>query len=95
MLRSLPYPLLCSVIGLAFSVVPSWIHGPIPAKWDLYYLDGAVMVWGWYLARASIGLLVGLTALPRQWWLRGPLCGALMMMPVGVVSLGNPSCGPP
>src|SRR5512139_3128830 len=77
----LSYTAICVAAGLVLAWVPAFFHGPIPQKFDLFYLNGAVMVWGWYLARMLIGLLVGITALPSQWVLRGPLCGLLAMVP--------------
>jgi hypothetical protein len=53
------------------------------------------MVWAFYSARLLVGLWVGLTTWPRQWWLRGPLCGGLAMLPVVFVSLATPECGWP
>jgi len=92
---NLPYLAVCVAIGLLLAWVPSFFHGPIHQKFDIFYLNGAVMVWGWYLARMFIGLLVGMTAVPAHWYLRGPLCGVLAMVPLGFVSLGIPGCGPP
>lgn len=89
------YIFVCAVSGLVLAWVPSFFHGPIHQKFDLFYLNGAVMVWGWYLARMLIGLWVGITASPPQWYLRGPLCGLLAMVPLGIVSLGIPGCGWP
>ena len=40
-----------------------------------------------------IGLLVGMTTWPQAWYLRGPVCGLLMMLPVGLVALATPGCG--
>jgi hypothetical protein len=95
-LRSrLSYTALCVALGASLAWVPAFFHGPIREKFDIFYLDGAVMVWGWYLARMLIGCLVGMTAVPPQWYLRGPLCGVLAMIPLGVVSLGIPGCGWP
>ena len=31
--------------------VPYVIHGPIPEKYNVLYIRGAVAVWGWYSAR--------------------------------------------
>jgi hypothetical protein len=87
------YLVVCTALGLLIGWTPMLFHGPIHQKFDIFYLNGAVMVWGWYLARLSIGFSVGLTALPPQWYLRGPLCGALAMIPLGFVSLGVPGCG--
>lgn len=95
MTRRLPYTLTCSLLGLALGWLPALFHGPIREKWDYFHLDGGTIVAGWYLARMSIGFLVGVTAVPAAWWLRGPLCGVLAMLPLGVVALGNPLCGPP
>lgn len=72
-----------------------FLHGPIPEKYNLLYIQGAVAVWGWYSARLLIGVLVGITVWPRRWWLRGPLCGLLAMFPLGFVSLATPACGAP
>lgn len=92
-MANLPYVVVCAGIGLVLGWVPMFFHGPIPAKFDVYYLDGSVLVWGFYLARLLIGLLVGITLLPRAWYLRGPLCGVLAMTPLGFVSLATPGCG--
>jgi hypothetical protein len=70
-------------------------HGPIPEKFDQFYLNGAVIVWGFYLARLVIGYWVGVTQWPPQWYLRGPLCGLLAMVPLTMISLGTPTCGVP
>ena len=67
--------LLRGSLGLALAWIPALLHGPIAAKFDLLYIKGGVAVVGWHLARASIGFLVGNTRWPRQWYLRGPLCG--------------------
>jgi hypothetical protein len=89
----MPYPVLCAVLGIAVGWVPMLLHGPIAAKFDVLYIDGGIAVWGWYGARLLIGALVGITWWPRPWWLRGPLCGFLMMFPLGWVSLAMPACG--
>lgn len=92
-MRRPPYLVVCVALGLLIGWTPMLFHGPIHEKFDIFYLNGPVMVWAWYLARLSIGLWVGITALPREWYLRGPLCGALAMIPLGFVSLGVPGCG--
>jgi hypothetical protein len=92
---SLPYPLLCALLGLALGWVPALLHGPIAEKYDLLYLRGTVAVSAWYTARLSIGLLVGMTSWPRPWWVRGPLCGLLALLPLGLVSVATPGCGLP
>jgi len=89
------YIVVCIVLGLALGWLPALVHGPIPEKWDVYGVRGATLVWGYYVARASIGLLVGITGVPSAWYLRGPLCGLLVMLPLGFVGLANPLCGPP
>ena len=89
-----PYPVVCALLGLVLGWLPKLLHGPIPEKFNLYFLKGWIIVWGWYTARMTIGLLVGITHWPRRWWLRGPLCGVLMILPLGFVSLGTPTCGP-
>jgi len=90
-----PYVVVCTLIGLVLSVVPRFFHGPIPYKYDIHGLHGSVAVWAWYLARALIGFLVGITRWPPAWWVRGPLCGMVMMIPLGFVSLATPECGSP
>jgi hypothetical protein len=92
------YGLLCAALGLVLGLVPGFFHGPIPEKWSYYYyadtpIDGAFVVWGYYAARMSIGVLVGVSVWPPQWWLRGPLAGAFLMLPLGLVALANPLCG--
>jgi hypothetical protein len=89
----MPYPLLCTLLGLAIGWWPRLVHGPIPYKFNVLGLQGAVAVWGWYAARLLIGFLVGVSVWPRPWWLRGPLCGALAMLPLGLVALATPGCG--
>jgi hypothetical protein len=90
---SLPYPLLCALLGLALGGLPALVHGPIPYKFDVLGIRGAVAVWAFYGARLLIGFLVGITRWPGSWWLRGPLCGLLMMFPVTVIALATPGCG--
>jgi hypothetical protein len=89
----LPYPLLCTLLGLVLGWLPRLVHGPIPEKFNLLYIRGAVAVWGFYSARLLIGLLVGNTRWPARWYLRGPLCGLVMMLPVGLIALATPGCG--
>jgi hypothetical protein len=82
------------LLGLVLGWLPWLVHGPIPQKFDLFYLKGSVIVWAWYAARMLIGFWVGVARWPARWWLRGPLCGALVMLPLGFISLGIPTCGP-
>lgn len=89
------YTLLCVALGLALGWIPVWLHGPIPQKFDVLYIEGSIAIWGWYLARLSIGFWVGVTIWPRAWWLRGPLLGALALFPLTLVSLAMPACGWP
>ena len=91
----MPYPLVCALLGLVLGAVPAFVHGPIPQKYDLLYIQGSVAVWGWYVARSLIGVLVGVTTWPAPWWLRGPLCGLVMLVPLSFVSLATPGCGAP
>jgi hypothetical protein len=89
----LPYPLLCALLGLVVGWLPRLVHGPIPEKFDALYIRGAIAVWGFYSARLLIGVLVGSTRWPERWYLRGPLCGLVMMLPVGLIALATPGCG--
>jgi hypothetical protein len=86
------YRLVCALLGLGLGWLPKLVHGPIPEKFDVLYIRGAVAVWGFYAARLSIGVVVGLTTWPARWYLRGPLCGALLMLPVGLIALATPGC---
>ena len=89
------YPLLCTLLGAAIGWLPMFVHGPIPEKFNLLYIRGDIAVWGWYLARSWIGFLVGITNWPPRWYLRGPMCGLLAMLPLGIISLATPGCGFP
>ena len=44
------------------------------------------------MARCSIGFWIGLTTRPERWWLRAPLVGFLVMLPLGIVLLATPGC---
>jgi hypothetical protein len=92
-LRAIPYPLLCTAIGLVIGWFPVFFHGPIHQKFDIFYLNGALAVWAWYCSRLLIGFVVGISAWPRHWYVRGPLCGVLLMIPPGFFSLATPGCG--
>jgi len=93
MIRRLPYPLVCAALGAALAWLPLLFHGPIPQKFSAHYLDGSIAVWAYYGARLQIGVLVGLVAWPRRWYLRGPLCGFFAMLPVTFIALAMPGCG--
>ena len=93
MLERLGYRGVCTVLGLIAGWVPMFLHGPIPQKFDVLYIRGSVTVWGFYLARLTIGFFVGNTSWPAAWWIRGPLCGFLVMLPAGIILLGVPGCG--
>lgn len=92
-LARLPYPLVCTALGLVLGWVPIWIHGPIKEKFDVLYIEGRIAVWAYYTARLSIGFWVGISAWPERWWLRGPLCGFLALLPLGFLALATPGCG--
>lgn len=91
----LRYTAVCIALGLALGWLPAIVHGPIPEKWDVQSVRGSVLVWGYHVARLSIGMWVGITSVPSAWYLRGPLCGAMAMIPLGFVGLSNPLCGAP
>lgn len=95
LLARVPYVVVCAALGLVLGWLPGLVHGPIHEKWDLFGVRGVMVVSGYYVARLSIGLWVGITNLPEPWYLRGPLCGALVMLPLGFVALANPMCGGP
>lgn len=92
---SVSYTAVCIALGLALGWLPALVHGPVAEKWSIYGVEGAMVVWAYRLARLSIGLWVGITSVPQPWYLRGPLCGALAMVPLGFVGLSNPMCGAP
>ena len=89
----IPYTLVCIALGLALGGLLKLVHGPIPEKFDVYYINGSIVVWAFYLARMLIGFWVGIGTWPARWYLRGPLCGFLTMLPVAIVALGVPNCG--
>ena len=92
-LASVPYPLLCTVAGLVYGWLPLLVHGPIPQKLSMVRLNGALAVWTYYLSRLLIGFMVGCGIWPATWWVRGPLYGALLMLPPGMLALATPGCG--
>jgi len=89
----IPYAAVSIGLGLLLGWIPIFLHGPIAEKFNVLYIEGNIAVWGFYTARCSIGLWVGITALPRRWYLRGPMCGFLAMLPLTIVSLAMPGCG--
>lgn len=92
-LAGVPYLAVCLALGLVAGWIPILLHGPIAEKFNVLYIEGRIAVWGFYFARCSIGFWVGATVFPRRWYLRGPLCGLLVMLPLTVVSLAMPGCG--
>ena len=92
-LRGVPYPVLCTLLGLVLGWLPFLVHGPHPSKFNVLYIQGSIAVWAFYSARLLIGFFVGITLWPAAWYLRGPLCGFLIMLPVTFVALGTPRCG--
>ncbi len=88
-----PYPLLCTVLGLVLGWLPLLIHGPIPEKFNVLYIRGAIAIWAFYSARLLVGFFVGISAWPARWYLRGPLCGFLTLLPVTFIALATPRCG--
>ena len=89
----LPYPLVCTLLGLVLGWVPRFLHGPIPEKFNVLYIRGVIAVWAFYSARLLIGFMLGITRWPERWYLRGPLVGFLMLLPVTFVALATPGCG--
>lgn len=94
-LRTVPYVVVCIAVGLPLAWVPVLLHGPIPEKFDVLYIQGGIAIWSYYTARMAIGFWVGISTWPARWWLRGPLCGFLTVLPLTLVSLAMPGCGPP
>ena len=93
LLADAPYVAVCVALGLIAGWLPLFLHGPIAEKFNVLYIEGRIAVWSFYLARCSIGFWVGITVLPRRWYLRGPLCGLLTLLPLTVISLAMPGCG--
>ena len=92
-LANAPYLGVCVALGLAAGWLPALLHGPIAEKFNVLYVEGRIAVWAFFLARCLIGFWVGVTALPRRWYLRGPLCGALALLPLTLIPLAMPNCG--
>jgi hypothetical protein len=91
--KNLPYPLICMLIGFVLGWLPMLVHGPIAEKFNVLYIRGEVAIWAFYAARLSIGFLVGISVWPRAWWLRGPILGALAMLPPALIAWATPRCG--
>src|SRR5438876_1126173 len=89
------FGLWTTMAGLVLGWLPIFVHGPIPQKFNVLYIRGATAVWAFYTARLLIGFLVGITAWPRPWYVRGPLCGFLALFPLTLISLAMPGCGWP
>src|SRR5262249_1455183 len=53
----LPSPLLCALLGFVLGWIPKFLHGPIPEKFNLFYLRGSISVWSWYTARLLVGVM--------------------------------------
>jgi hypothetical protein len=68
-------------------------HGPIPQKFDVLYIKGDIAVWAFYSARLLVGFLVGITCWPERWYVRGPLCGFLALLPPAIITIATPGCG--
>ncbi len=92
--QRIAYTGVCAAVGAVLGWLPIWIHGPIPEKFDVHGIDGGMAVWAFYTARLLIGVWVGLTHWPAAWFVRGPLCGFLGLLPVTFFSLAVPECGP-
>jgi hypothetical protein len=92
-ISGIPYTLVCIALGLALGWLPKLVHGPIPEKFDVYYINGSIVIWACYSGRMLIGFWVGISTWPAPWYLRGPLCGFLSMLPPALVALGIPNCG--
>jgi hypothetical protein len=71
-LQRISYPLLCTARGLIFGWLPWLVHGPIPEKFNVLYIQGSTAVWAYYSARLLVGFVVGISVWPRAWFLRGP-----------------------
>jgi hypothetical protein len=89
------YILVCTLLGIALGWMPMFLHGPIAEKFNVLYIRGAIAVWAWYSARMLIGFWIGISTWPPYWYVRGPLCGFLIVFPLTLVSLGMPACGFP
>jgi len=89
----LRYRLLCTGLGLVLGWAPYLLHGPIPEKFNVLYVDGSIAVWAFYTARMMPGFLIGATDWPRAWYVRGPLLGFLCLLPPSLISLATPGCG--
>ncbi len=87
-----PYPVVCTLLGLGLGWMPVLFHGPIPEKFNVRYIQGAIAIWAFYSARLLVGFVVGVTRWPRPWYLRGPLFGFLSLLPVSLVVLAMPGC---
>ena len=92
-MQRIPYVALCAGLGLVLGWLPWLIHGPAPMKFAVHYIHGQTAASAFYAARLMIGLFVGMSTWPGPWYLRGPLCGFLLMLPVALVAWATPGCG--
>jgi hypothetical protein len=92
---NLRYVAVSTAIGLLLGWLPALVHGPVAEKWNVHGVHGGTLVAGYFVARLSIGFWSGAVVVPRAWFLRGPICGALAMLPLGFVGLSNDLCGGP
>ncbi|TMB45508.1 MAG: hypothetical protein E6J55_05155 [Deltaproteobacteria bacterium] len=90
---AISYTLFCTLLGFGLGWIPRFLHGPIPYKFNVLGIRGDIAVWAFYSARCLVGFLVGITSWPERWFLRGPLCGFLMLFPPTVIVLATPGCG--
>ena len=95
LLAHAPYLAVCIALGIVAGWLPMLLHGPIPEKFDVLYIEGRIAIWGYYVARMAIGYWVGVSRFPSRWYLRGPLCGVLVVLPLTLISLAMPGCGFP
>lgn len=92
-LAHVPYLLVCTALGLLVGWLPILVHGPIPEKFDVLYINGQLAVWAFYSIRVLIGFWVGVATWPARWWIRGPFIGFVAFLPLSIMLLATPGCG--
>ena len=60
------YLLVCTGLGLLLGWLPILVHGPIPEKFDVLYIDGSLAGWGGYIQRHAPGVWGGVATGPER-----------------------------
>lgn len=87
------YRVVCIATGALGASAAGWILGPRPELFLAHDIAGEITVWAYHASRLAVGVWVAISVWPRPWLVRGPLCGALAMVPVAWISQALPERG--